>query len=281
MKNPELLLGVHLSISGGFKRLFSEAERLKINAFQFFLGAPVVWKGYELKNEDMEIFAEKSGRYKFITGHAPYLVNLASNSPELRQRSINRVIADMKELIKIKVSNYVIHLGSNEDRQNGIYNIRNSLKEILSETDNVKILLENSSGEKNHLGGNMEEIKEIASGFDNRIGLCLDTCHLFAGGVDLRISDEVDKFYSSLANSGLSERIVLIHANDSKYPLNSRRDRHFHIGKGEIGIEGFGHLLSHPFFSRLPYILETPKQDNWDELNLGMIRKIAFIPKRL
>lgn len=274
MKNKEILLGVHLSVSGGFENLFLEADRLKINVFQFFLGSPVVWKNSKITEKDQVLFKKKSIKFTFINAHAPYLVNLSSSKEDLRKKSIGRVISDLTELKKVSVVNYVIHIGSNENLKEGIYNIRNSLKDIFSYVPTARIILENSAGRKNDIGKNLEEIREISLGFEDRIGICIDTCHLFASGVDIRIMDELDKFCESLKKYSLLDKVMLVHLNDSKYPVGSFKDRHWHIGKGEIGVKGFSNLLNHSFFSKLPLILETPKEGDMDKVNIGNVKKI-------
>lgn len=281
MEDKLPILGVHLSINGGFRKLFREASRLKINTFQFFLGSPVVWKNIVLSNDDIMIFNKNAKKFKFITAHSPYLVNLSSSNFELRKKSVNRVIADLKELKKLSIINYVVHIGSNENVQQGIKNIRGSLQEIFSYYPEVRIILENSAGRKNDMGKNMEELREISEGFQDKIGICIDTCHLFASGVDIRKSGELNKFYDTLKRYSLLKNIAMIHLNDSKYPPGSFKDRHWHIGEGEIGEEGFFNLFNHHFFSHLPLILETPKQGDMDRVNIRRVKKIFVKLKKI
>ncbi|MCX7990676.1 MAG: deoxyribonuclease IV [Proteobacteria bacterium] len=280
MEGNKPLIGVHLSIGGGFKKLFSTAKRLKINVFQFFLSSPVVWKNIEITDEDAKLFNSFSDRFKFITAHSPYLVNLASSDTNLRKKSINRVLSDLKELEKLSVFNYVIHIGSNENLKEGTENVRNSLKDIFSCFPMARIILENSAGRKNDIGKNLDEIKKITIGFEENIGICIDSCHLFASGIDIRMKDELDRYYQSLTSYSLIDNVCLIHLNDSKYPAGSNKDRHWHIGKGEIGIKGFSNLLTHNFFSKLPLILETPKEDDMDPVNIETVKKI-FAKRRV
>ncbi len=273
MKINKPLIGVHLSISGGFEKLFYTAEDLKINVFQFFLGSPVIWKNIQIKDEDIDLFKRYAQKFRFITAHAPYLVNLATSDKDLRKKSLERVISDLKELVKISVYNYVIHMGSNENIIEGIKSIKSSLKEVFSIFPDAKIILENSAGRKNDIGKDIKEIRDVLLGFEEKVGICIDTCHLFAGGINLRLEGEIDKFYEALKDRNLDKRVVLLHVNDSKYPCNSKKDRHWHIGKGEIGTQGFSNLIKHGFFSSLPLILETPKENDMDKANIRNLKK--------
>lgn len=276
MKRDKLLLGVHLSTSKGIRKLFEEASRLGINVFQFFLGSPRVWKGKMLSEKETEIFSKNMKNYQFIGVHAPYLLNLATFDEYLHKRSINRAIMDIKEMNKIGLKYYIFHPGTNEDVTGGIKRIKKAMKEILDRTENVVLVVENTSGERNDIGKNLEEVKEIVEGFEERVGICLDTCHLFASGIDLRNDIEVEKLYEDLKKLRLDKILQLIHINDSMFPLNEKKDRHTHIGKGYIGNEGFKNLFKHNFFRLLPYILETPKEDDMDYVNLENLRKLGM-----
>lgn len=269
----ELLLGVHLSVSGGVDSVFDEAERLKINCFQIFLGSPRVWKVIEPEEDKIKKFKERVKAYEFCNVHAPYLLNFATLNPELFDKSVNRAVLDMKIMSKLGINFYVIHPGSSNN-VNGISRIKEAIKLVIDKVKDGMILIENLSGEKNDWGKNIDEIVAIIDDFGDRIGVCLDTCHLFASGVDIRDKKELEKFYLLLEKNNLLSKIKLIHANDSKKPLASKIDRHEHIGDGEIGRIGFFNLLHHPFFGSLPYILETPKDENADEKNLQVLKKL-------
>lgn len=272
----ELLLGVHLSTSKGIAGLFEEANRLKINVFQFFLGSPRVWKGRKLSQQESDLFLKKKTNYSFIAVHAPYLLNFASFDSELYERSINRAIEDIDEMEKVGIKYYVFHPGTNQDLGKGIEKIKHAIDKILNKTRNVFMIIENTAGERNDIGKNLYEMKEIIDGFNERIGICIDTCHLFASGINLRSEVDIDKFYKDLKKLGMDGLLMLIHANDSKFGVGQKRDRHNHIGEGFIGVEGFKNLLKHRFFSKIPYILETPKENDMDTINLEKLRMIWY-----
>lgn len=273
-KRDELLIGVHLSTSKGITGLFEEANRLKINVFQFFLGSPRVWKSRKLSEKEINFFLKKRKNYRFIAVHAPYLLNFASFDSELYEHSINRAIEDINEMEKVEIKYYVFHPGTNQDLGKGIEKIKKAIETILNKTRNVVLVVENTSGERNDIGKNLEEMKEIINGFNDRVGICIDTCHLFASGIDLRSEVSVDKFYKDLKKHGLDDLLMLIHANDSKFEVGEKRDRHSHIAEGYIGVKGFENLFKHQFFGKLPYILETPKENDMDPVNLDRLRKI-------
>jgi deoxyribonuclease-4 len=274
MLQNELLLGVHLSTSKGILGLFEEARRLKINVFQFFLGSPRVWRVRSIKEDEKEYFLNEKNNYKFIGAHAPYLLNFASLDNLLYRRSIDRAIEDIKEMEKLGIKYYIFHPGTNSDVSKGIKKIREAIKEILDKTMDIVLIVENTAGERNDIGKNLGELKEIVDGFQEKVGICIDTCHIFAYGNNLKDYDEVERLYINLIELKLDKLLKLIHANDSKFPLGQRRDRHAHIGEGLMGDEGFKNLFKHPFFRKLPYILETPKENDMDLVNLARLRKL-------
>lgn len=272
----DFLLGVHLSTSNGIQGIFEEARRLKINAFQFFLGSPRVWKNKVFNEEEKDIFLRLKDNFDFICVHAPYLLNFASKNENLFIRSIDRAVADIFEMKKLKITNYVFHPGTSYDINDGVKRIKEAIGVILEKNTEMTIVVENTAGERNDIGKNLEELAEIVLDFGNNVGICLDTCHLLASGVALYDEFELDNFYRKLKSLKLDERLVLIHANDSKFGVGQMRDRHTHIGEGYVGKKGFFNLLKHPFFSKFPFILETPKENNMDEINLERLRKIFF-----
>ncbi|GAB4437426.1 MAG: deoxyribonuclease IV [bacterium] len=276
MKEP--LLGVHLSIAGGVEKIFEEAERLKINCFQIFLGSPRIWHVKEPSPEQIAFFRENLKKYKFCNVHAPYLLNFATENDKLFKSSVNRAVRDMQIMKALGIKYYVIHPGSSPIA-GGLVRVKRAIDEVLKRVSDGIILVENLSGEKNDVGKNIEEITEIIDGFGERTGICIDTCHLFSSGVDIRSEVELSRFYDALVKNNLEKRVKMIHANDSKKALGSKIDRHEHIGKGEIGKKGFFNLLHHPFFKTLPFILETPKEDNADEKNLASLKTLFKLEK--
>lgn len=269
----EPILGVHLSIAGGIENVFVEARRLKINCFQIFLSSPRVWNVKEPEPDQIIFFKEQVKDYKFCNIHAPYLLNFATENVKLFNDSVARAVKDMKIMNSLGINYYVVHPGSSPVKS-GLKRVKQAVKDVFEKVSNGVILIENLSGEKNDVGKNMDEILEITDGFRDKVGICIDTCHLFSSGIDIRKVEELDKFYEFLVKNDLKDRLKMIHVNDSKKGLGSNIDRHEHIGMGEIGKTGFFNLLHHPFFRSLPLILETPKEDNADEKNLLLLKTL-------
>lgn len=268
-----LLLGVHLSIAGGIDKVFLEAERLGINSFQIFLSSPRLWQLKMPSPSQIDYFRERVKNYKFCCVHGPYLLNFASSDDYLYKRSIERAVEEMNLMEKLGVKYYVIHPGSSSSPK-GLNRVKSAIGLVLDRVKEGVIVIENLAGEKNDVAKTMDEIDYLIRGFGERVGVCIDTCHLFSAGVDIRERGEVDRLYDKIDRLGIKKRIVVIHANDSKKGLGMGVDRHEHIGKGEIGEIGFFNMLHHPFFKTLPFILETPKEDDWDKKNLLKIKRL-------
>ncbi len=273
------LFGAHVSSAGSILKTFERAEEVGAEVFQFFLRSPRVWSWKGVSNELVSEFRERLSKFgNPIMVHAPYLLNLASPREDLRKKSVEVFLEELKLCDELGVDFYNFHPGTatgiSEDE--GIRNILRSLEEIFSsyEPKKTTVLLENTAGERGDLGKNFKELSLILGSFEGvRIGVCLDTCHAFAYGYEINTDRGFSKFLMEAENVGL-ENIKAVHANDSKFPLGSRRDRHEHIGEGFIGFKGFGNFLKHDYFSKLPYFIETPKVDDMDKVNLDRLRKI-------
>jgi deoxyribonuclease-4 len=226
-------------------------------------------------------------------GHVPYLVNLASSNNELRKRSIHRLTIEIKRAENFGVSYLVLHPGTNQNKKEGIRLIAEGLNEVLDQFNNLntKILLETVAGEGNKIGSRLEELANILEKVNkvNYCGVCLDTCHVFAAGYNIRGYEGYHKFLKKFDEViGLS-RIKVIHINDSKARLGSRTDRHAPIGEGLLGLQVFHAIVRDNRFKRIPKILEIPERDTKSKSNLEILRKlkererpiIEKIPKQL
>ncbi|HAW50689.1 TPA: endonuclease [bacterium] len=272
-------IGVHLS-SLDLNEIVNKATYLGCETIQIFTRNPKSWAGppNHSKN-DIKKF-KKSLKERNISPsaiHASYLPNLASPDSYLLEKSINNIISELKCGDILGAEFVVIHPGSHKGQGSeiGVRNIIGSINVIFSFIKNpVLLLLETTAAEGNEIG-TIDEIAKIIRGCDEkeRLGICFDTCHIFAAGCDIvnNLDGVLEEFDKKI---GLS-KIKLIHLNDSKYECGSKRDRHLHIGDGFIGEEGFERILNCPFFSDIPAILETPKKDDWDDVkNIGMVRKL-------
>ncbi|MCK8816476.1 deoxyribonuclease IV [Natroniella sulfidigena] len=275
--------GVHTSIAGGIDQAVIRAAELDCNTFQIFSTNPRGWKARELTNEEVEKFKDNLKQYQIESAviHTPYLINLASPKDELYQKSIDALVAGVKRADRLGIEYLVLHPGSHtgSGAEAGITRITEALEEVLERTDpEVRILLENVAGAGTALGSSLEELKQMIEPITNndRLGLCYDTCHGFAAGYDLRVEEELDKLVRQIDQLFGLDKLGVIHANDSKTEFASNKDRHQHIGQGEIGLEGFENLVNHPQLRNKLFILETPIDDNGDDQqNLATLKELV------
>ncbi len=275
------LFGAHVSAAGSVLETFSRAEELSAETFQFFLRSPRVWGWKGVSNKLVEEFRRRRSLFCGpVAVHAPYLLNLASPDGDLRKRSVEVLVQELEFCNRAGVDFYVFHPGSatRADRREALRNVLLSLEEIfrLHEPEKTVLLVENTAGGGDTLGGSLEELGEIVSAFpDSRLGVCLDTCHAFAYRYRIDTETGFARFLKELERKVGLERVKLIHANDSRAPAGSKVDRHEHIGEGYIGPAGFANFLHHEYLSELPYCIETPKTDGMDRVNLRRLRELA------
>lgn len=280
-----ILVGVHVSIAGGLDKAVDRAKERSCNVFQIFSSNPRGWKSRPIFVEEAESFAVrfKESGLDLAVDHMPYLPNLASSKPDVYAKSVQALANELCRCQLLGIPYLVTHMGSHlgAGRDNGIERIVDALETAFHLVENeVVLLLENTAGTKNSMGGSFQDIADILDCFGTRkerLGVCLDTCHLFAAGYELRtqggLDETLDKFQSSI---GL-ERLKLLHLNDCRGNLGSHLDRHEHIGLGQIGENGFRAILSNEALCRLPMILETPVDSRRDDLgNLMAIRRLAL-----
>jgi deoxyribonuclease-4 len=267
-------IGFHVSISGGISNSVDNALKIGCNAFQIFSRNPRGWTAKPLQDNDVENFRKKLKESKIdrdsIFVHMPYLPNLSSSNSKLHKKSTNALIEEMKRCSTLGIPYVILHLGKHGEKgkEDGINQLQkaciSATKNKIRDYKSVMIILENSSGGRNSIGSKFDELGLIldtlksSSGRSTSFGICLDTCHAFAAGYDLRtkegVNDTLDEFRSKIGLSNLK----VIHLNDSKEDLNSNRDRHEHIGLGKIGKKGFREFLRHNAVRKLPIIMETP-----------------------
>jgi len=277
-------VGVHVSIGGSISGAIDRASELDCDTFQIFTRNPRQWKVRAIHREEALSFIEKSKRTGMnpVIAHMPYLPNLASPHRIVYKRSVNALKSELERCGQLKISYLVTHLGSHvgKGHDQGLRNILKAMDAVLSKADNRVILLfENEAGSRNSMGSSFEEIQEMINGleaYSDRIGVCLDTCHAFAAGYDLRDEFAVEATINELDRIIGIRKIRIIHANDSKGDLNSKVDRHEHIGLGKIGEEGFKALLHHKKLMDLPFVMETPVNELRDDYgNIKKLRELA------
>lgn len=278
-----MLLGIHVSIEGKIYEAVQRAHQLGCNTMQIFSRNPQRWRDNFLESKDTEEFKKRLDKLKIgpLFIHIPYLINLASPNPRLYDASIEAYIEDILEARLLKADYIVTHMGSHKEtsEQAGIKRLIDALNIILEKTKNspVGIMLENTSGSGSWLGYKFSHQKEIIQGLKHkeRVSLCFDTAHAYLSGYDIATKDGLGNTLDEIDKLVGINFIKLIHLNDAKGALDSRHDRHEHIGKGSIGLEGMKRIINHPKLRNLPFILETPKKTEEDDImNLNTVRKL-------
>ena len=262
------MVGLHISSAGSLDLAFDRASELGATTFQIFTRNPNQWKFKPIPEETVAAFREKRRTSGFarIVDHMPYLPNLAS--PEKSTMKISRYTLDqeLKRCDALGIDYLVVHLGSHlgKGAAVGIANIAGACDQAISGSGGrTAVLLENMAGQKNSVGARFEEIRAIIDRAEHseRVGVCLDTCHLYAAGFDLGNDDAVQNTMGLFDDIVGLERLKVVHLNDSKGALGSRLDRHENIGKGKIGRKGIRAFLHHPGIKERPLIMETPYED--------------------
>lgn len=275
-------LGSHVSAAGKLFLSLDRANAIGCQSMQIFVGNPRSWKPANLDLRDIDEFIKRKKKYDIrpIAIHLPYLVNLCSPKDDLREKSINTVLANLKSANEIEVEYVVTHFGSHlgKGEANGIKAIEKSLKTILAEPfGHSKLLLENTSGAGYSLGYRIDDFAKVFDFFkgDDRLGLCLDTAHAYAAGYDISQGKGVESLLADIDSSIGLKKLGFMHLNDSKSDLNSKRDRHEHIGKGKIGKAGFRKIINDQRLKETGGVLETPKEDRKDdEINLNVLKSL-------
>lgn len=277
-----LRLGLHVSISGAIDKAVERAVERGCNTFQIFTKNPRGWRSKDLSPIEAAAFIEKVSKHEInpVFGHMPYLANLASPRVDVYEKSVDSLISELERCERLRVAYLVTHLGSHlgAGKQGGLSRIVNAINLSFQEAEGeVTLLLENTAGTKNSMGGSFEDIECIIDRVDrsDRVGVCFDTSHGFAAGYDLRTLEAVEATIRKLDETIGFERLRIIHLNDSVGDLDSRIDRHEHIGMGKIGEDGFRNILKSEF-ARLPLILETPIDNRRSDIeNLRKVRELA------
>jgi deoxyribonuclease-4 len=256
-----------MSISGGLYKAIQRIQKVGGTALQIFSKNQRQWRVPSLTEESIQAFKEewqKWGRYP-VAVHTSYLINLAAKNKDILKRSVSAFADELKRAALLGIPFVIIHPGSHggEGVKTGLKKVVQSLDRSLelSETTEVMILLETTAGQGTNLGASFEELAFILekSKYQEKLGVCVDTAHIFAAGYDLRTPTAYARTFDLLEkNIGLS-RVRFFHLNDSRTALGSRKDRHEHIGQGQIGLAGFKLLLNDPRFQDHPMVLETPK----------------------
>tara|TARA_B110000263_G_C15153238_1_gene438900 strand:- start:20 stop:859 length:840 start_codon:yes stop_codon:yes gene_type:complete len=276
-------IGAHVSISGSITNAIDNAVERKCNAFQIFTRSPRSWFTKELQSNEVKEFKDKlssSSIDRFATTvHMPYLPNLSSPDSDGYNKSIKTMIKEVERCNTLGIPYLVTHLGSHKGtgEEKGIQRLVNALNKVVETKADVTILLENTAGQKNSVGSDFKQWGEIFSKCKqpDRFGVCFDTCHAFAAGYDLRKKENVKETLKIFDNEIGFENLKILHLNDSKGMLNENRDRHEHIGLGQIGETGMKEIIGIMNKKKIPMILETPIDDRRDDF--GNIEKVKSL----
>jgi len=286
-RSKRALLGAHMSIAGGLDKALSRARDVGCTAVQIFLRPNLNWRARPLTDDAARAFAaaRKTTGIRAVVAHGCYLVNPASTDRTTRARSLKTLTDELCRAERLRLPSLIIHPGAHlgAGERAGLRRIARGIDRALrdSGTREVRLLLETTAGAGTVLGHRFEQLAEIIalSAFPERLAVCYDTCHAFAAGYDLRTRKAYRETMRTFDRVVGLDRLQCFHLNDAKRELGSRRDRHAHIGCGEIGEAGFGFIMKDRRFARVPKIIETPKtacgQRPWDEINLETLRRLA------
>lgn len=265
-------IGFHVSISGGFSLAVQRAFELGCTTMQIFSRNPRGWTVKPLDRDDIAEFKKLREKWDIVPVfvHTNYLINLASPRPDLYEKSVEQFVIDLERTERLGAEYLVTHLGSASGKDPGwmIERVAGALNMSMKlHPPKATILLENTAGESGDVGYELEQIGEVISKLNDpsHIGVCYDTCHGFAAGYDIRTKKGVDALAARIGSTVGLDRIKGMHLNDCLRDFGSRIDRHWHIGEGKIGLDGFRVLLNHPKFKDVPKIMETPKETEEDD----------------
>ncbi|NVM23873.1 MAG: deoxyribonuclease IV [Desulfobacterales bacterium] len=282
-----ILLGAHLSIAGGLHKAVLTAYEYGCTALQIFTKNANTWKERSLSARDIEQFhlAREQTGISSICSHTSYLINLASPEPSKYERSIMALEQELVRSSQLTIPYVVMHPGSHMGmgQAPGLRRIADGIDRVFDRVPaaTCRLILETTAGQGSNLGHNFEQLAAISDMVDakERIGVCLDTCHAFAAGYDLRTKTAYEQTMKTFDTVVGLDHLRVIHLNDAKKGLGSRIDRHEHIGKGEIGIDAFSFILNDSKLKPLPKILETPKKKgpvDYDRINLNRLRSLII-----
>jgi deoxyribonuclease-4 len=275
-------VGVHVSIAGSVDLAVDRAKKAGCDVFQMFSRNPRGWGFSPLSKESCETFRSKIRSGNLIpVDHMPYLPNLASPKSDIYDKSVAALTTELERCSLLGIPYLVTHLGHHlgDGIAGGRERVVRAINAALEVSDNsVMLLLENTAGEKNSVGSTFEHIRGIMDGinYKNRIGICVDTCHAFAAGYELRTESGIRETITQFDKAIGIHNLKIIHLNDTKGDLGSRLDRHEHIGMGYLGEGAFRLILHHPVLSALPLICETPVDDRRDDVgNIEKVRELS------
>ncbi len=281
-----VLLGAHVSVAGGIHNAFERGMSIGCTTMQVFVKNASQWSAKPATDDDVQRYktAAANARITPVLAHAAYLINLCAKSPAVRERSVGALADELQRCSRFSITALVFHPGAHTGtgEEEGIRCIAESINRVHERTPDCRVLttLETTAGQGSSIGYRFEQLRAIIDRVEQteRMAVCLDTCHVFAAGYPIHTPEGYEDTFRQFDDIiGLS-RLAVIHVNDSKKAFQSRVDRHAHIGKGAIGIEGFRLLMNDPRFARVPKVIETEKGEDMHEdlQNLNTLRNLVI-----
>lgn len=280
--HASMLVGGHVSPAGGLVKAIERGAERDCEAIQIFSQSPRAWRPTIFREDDIAAFRERirGGPVRSVVIHAVYLINAASNEPDVREKSLASLVQALRVGDAIGAAGVVLHPGSQkgEELTGALKRAGEALRHALAESESCPLLLENTAGAGGTLGrsfGELAGLLELGGG-DRRLGVCLDCCHMLASGFDIRTYEGLTEVMDDFEREIDLERLRCLHVNDSKVPLGAQRDRHANLPDGELGREGLAAFLSEPRFEGLPALLEVPGPDGKgvDSSQIAMAREL-------
>lgn len=273
-----LVIGPHISIAKGFGKAAQIAVEIGANTFQFFSRNPRGGNAKEFNEKDIEKFQKirKDNNFGPILAHAPYTMNLGGAKDDVYDFAKRVVKEDIQRMDSLGIEYMCFHPGSHVGGgiDFGIQRIVDALNETLTGEENITLLIETMSGKGTEIGFDFNQIKKIIDGVNHneKLGVCLDTCHIFSAGYD--IVNDLDNVLEEFDNIIGLDRLKAIHLNDSMMPFGDKKDRHEIIGEGKIGLEAIINFMTHPKINHLPFFLETPLEEEGHKREIEMLKDI-------
>lgn len=275
-------IGTHVSVAGGLDKAFARADALGCESMQIFTRSQRQWQSKPVSLQEAEDFyrAWQRSSVETVVSHASYLINIGSSDAEMLEKSRRALREEAERCHQLGITDIVLHPGFAKEAtaDEAIENIAASLRQLFEDTPDfrARVLLETMAGQGTVIGADFAHFSQIGELLDwpPRLAFCVDTCHVFAAGYDLRSAEAYERFISLIDRHVETDNVLCWHLNDSKAARGSRLDRHAHLGDGEIGLHPFALLMNDVRFENIPTILETPKEGVGDEGNLSFLRKV-------
>lgn len=285
MKTTKLLLGAHVSIAGGLQNAFQRAHSIGCTAFQIFTQSNRQWSFKVFTQEEVDGFnlAKKATGIERVITHASYLINLGSNSEEIRNKSLLALKSELARCDQLGIKYLVLHPGSGSPKQQALQLIADGINEAFKEYTNTQILLELMAGQGSSVGSRFEDLALIRDNVEKKqlTGICFDTCHAWAAGYTFNTPESYEMLWQSFDEIIGLEHLKAFHINDSAKTVGCCVDRHANIGQGTMGLEPFKLILNDSRFNNIPKIIETPKEKDRelqdDLMNLEKLRSLIKV----